>query len=148
MGKVLFGHPELVGGGITSLHSHPGGGADRGFGICLFERDVSVNMANPGATMFVVPAAMNGMHLIAAIAAVGDNKGAGGTTDILIRKRRDGLNYSMFLTNIQIGDAWWSADCEIDPAQSEILAGDTIRADVVALHTTPPKGLTVSTIFI
>ena len=23
-----YGHPELVGGGVTTLHSHPGGGAD------------------------------------------------------------------------------------------------------------------------
>ena len=148
MGKVQFGHADLVGGGITDLHSHAGGGADRGMGICLFERDVSVNMANPGATMFVVPAAMNGMHLVAAVAAVGNNKGIGGTTDILLRKRRNGSNYSMFTTNIQIGDVWWTDSCEVDPTQSEILTGDTIRADVVALSTTPPKGLTVSAIFI
>lgn len=148
MGKVLFGHADLVGGGLTDLHSHVGVGSDRGIGICLFERDVPVNMANPGATMFVVPTAMNGMNLVAAIVAVGNNKGIGGTTDILIRKRRNGSNYSMFLTNIQIGDVWWADNCEIDPAQSEILTGDTIRADVVAVQTTPPEGLSITAIFI
>jgi len=147
MGKVLFGHADLVGGGLTDLHSHVGIGSDRGVGVCLFEREVSVWLVN-GQTMFVVPAAMDGMNLVAAIAAVGNNKGIGGTTDILIRKRRNGLNYNMFLTNIQIGDVWWADNCEIDPAQSEILTGDTIRADVVAVHTTPPKGLTVSAVFI
>lgn len=149
MGKVLFGHADLVGGGVTDLHSHVGIGSDRGIGICLIERDVFVNMANPGPTMFVVPVAMNGMNLVAAIAAVGSNKGIGGSTDILIWKRRNGLNYPMFITNIQIGDVWWADNCEIDPAQSEILTGDTIRAAIVAVHTTtPPKGLTVSAIFI
>ena len=116
--------------------------------LCLSERDVFVNMANPGPTMFVVPAAMNGMNLVAAIAAVGNNKGIGGSTDIRIMKRRNGLNYDMFLADIQIGDVWWADNCTIDPAQSEILTGDTIRADVVAVPTTPPKGLTVSAIFI
>lgn len=148
MGKIEFAHADLVGGGVTDLHGHVGIGSDRGIGICLFERDVSVNMANPGPTMFVVPAAMNGMNLVAAIAAVGNSKGIGGTTDILIWKRRNGLNYPMFTTNIQIGDVWWADNCEIDPAQSEILTGDTIRAAIVAVPTTPSKGLTVSAIFI
>jgi len=148
MGKIDFGHADLVGGGVTDLHSHVGIGSDRGIGICLFERDASVNMANPGPTMFVVPTAMNGMNLVAAIAAVGNNKGIGGSTDVRLTKRREGSNYYMFTINIQIGDVWWADNCEIDPAQSEILKGDTIRADVVGVHTTPPKGLTVSAIFI
>jgi len=122
-------------------------GSDRGIGVCLFEREVSVYEVN-GQTMFVVPAAMNGMNLVAAIAAVGNFKGIGGTTDISLTKTREGLNYFMFTTNIQIGDAWWADGCEIDPAKSEILKGDIIRVNVEAVHTTPPKGLTVSAIFI
>ena len=148
MGKVEFAHADLLGGGVTDLHSHVGIGSDRGISICLFERDVSVNMANPGPTMFVVPTAMNGMNLVAAIASVGNSKGITGSTDVRLAKRREGSNYYMFITNIQIGDVWWADNCEIDPTQSEILKGDTIRADVVAVHTTPPKGLTVTAIFI
>ncbi|NVM21422.1 MAG: hypothetical protein HWN68_06545 [Desulfobacterales bacterium] len=123
-----------------------GDSPSRGFGICLFERDVSVYLIN-GLTMFVVPVAMNGMNLVAAIGAVGNNKGIGGTTDIRLTKRRNGSNYYMFTTNIRIGDVWWADNCVIDPAQSEILTGDTIRADVVAMHSTAPKGLTVTMTF-
>ena len=143
-----IGHAEVVGGEQTALHSHAGGGASRGFGICLFERDVSVNMAGIGQSMFVVPAAMNGMNLIAAVVAVGDNKGIGGTTNVRLTKRRNGSNSFMFTVNISLGDVWWADNCEINPLESEILKGDTIRADVVGVHTTPPKGLTVSMTFI
>jgi len=147
MGKVLFGHADLVGGGLTDLHSHVGIGSDRGVGVCLFEREVSVWLVN-GQTMFVVPAAMDGMNLVAAIAAVGNNKGIGGSTDVRLTKTRNGSNYYMFTTNIQIGDVWWADNCVIDDTKKEILKGDTIRVDVVAVHTTPAKGLTVSAIFI
>ena len=30
-----FGHPELVSGGVTTLHSHPGGGVDVRSGVVL-----------------------------------------------------------------------------------------------------------------
>ena len=130
MGKVIF---------------YPTDGA-KGFGICLFEREVSVTLVN-GQTMFTVPASMNGMHLSAVVASLGNNKGIGDTTDVRLTKRREGSNYYMFTTDILIGDVWWADSCVIDPAQSEILTGDTIRVDVIAVHTTPPKGLTISGTF-
>lgn len=147
MGKVEFGHADLVGGGVTDLHGHVGIGSDRGIGICLFEREVSVELVN-GQTIFVVPVAMDGMNLVAAIAAVGNNKGIGGSTDVRLTKRRGGNNYYMCTSPIQIGDVWWADNCVIDPVQKEILTGDTIRVDVIAVHTTPPQGLTVSAVFI
>ncbi len=148
MGKVAFGHGDLVGGGVTDLHSHVGIGSDRDIGFCLFEREVPVELVN-GQTMFVVPVAMNGMNLVAAIAAVGNNKGIGGSTDVRITKQRGGSLSYMLSTNIQIGDVWWANNCVIDDAQKEILTGDTILVDVVAVHTTtPPEGLAVSAVFI
>lgn len=132
MGKVVF-YPAV-------------GDETKSFSICLFKRDVSIELVD-GGTIFTVPAAMNGMHLIAVVASLGNDKGIDGVTEVRLTKKREGNNYSMFMTNILIGDVWWADNCVIDSAQSEILKGDTIRIDVVAIHTTPPKGLTVSGTF-
>lgn len=136
-------HAMLIGGEQTALHSHA---VVRVQGVCLFEKDVSVELVT-GHTMFVIPVAMNGMKLVAAIAAVGDQKGVTGITEVRLTKRREGSNYYMFTTNLQIGDVWWANNCVIDPTQEDIQTGDTIRVDVVAVHTTAPKGLTVTANF-
>lgn len=133
MGKVVF-------------YPAPGGNGAKSFGICLFGRDIPISLVN-GETIFTVPAEMDGMNLTAVIASLGNDKGIGGVTEVRITKRREGSNSYMFTTNISIGDVWFADNCVIDPAYSQVLKGDTIRADVVTVHTTPPKGLTISGTF-
>ena len=51
MGKDEVGHPNLVGGGETSLHSHPGGGG----GPTVKAGTITTDGASVGSVVFATP---------------------------------------------------------------------------------------------
>lgn len=114
--------------------------------ISTVESDTSVVIVD-GKTAFTVPAMLNGMDLINAVASV-HTKGVTNTTDIQIRRRRAGVDADMLSTKITIGDEYFASDEVIDTTKDDVLTGDQIYIDVDAIHTgTAPKGLSVTLTF-
>lgn len=96
-----------------------------------------------GTDGMAIPADMNGLDLIAAVATVHD-KGVTGTTDVMVRRWRAGAAADMLSTAITIGDEWFAADGVIDTSNDDVQTGDRIYVDVDAIHSgTAPNGLTV-----
>ena len=122
-------------------------GADAGNGFCLapFESTTDVAIGN-GEVGFTVPASLNTLDLTAAVASV-HTQGVTNTTDVQIRRRRAGADVDMLSTVITIGAEFFVADGVIDGTKDDILTGDQIYIDVDAVHTTPPKGLSVTLSF-
>lgn len=97
-----------------------------------------------GKVAFVVPAELNGKDITAVICGVYD-KGITGTTDVVIRRRRAGVDADVLSTAVTIGDEWFAADGVIDTANDDLATGDTITVDVDAIHSgTAPNGLTIT----
>jgi len=119
-----------------------GGNGKKTFCVGLFEAGVSVVVVD-GAVAFGIPASMNGMNLVDAIATV-HTKGITGTTDIQIRRRRAGSDVDMLSTKVTIGDEWFASDEVINAANDDVQTGDQIYIDVDAIHTTAPQGLSVT----
>jgi hypothetical protein len=108
----------------------------------LFESDTSVSTGN-GVGGFAVPADYNGMDLVAATATV-HTKGVTDTTDVMIRRRRGGVDADMLSVAITVGDEWFVSDGSIDTSNDDLATGDQIYCDVDAVHSgTAPLGLTV-----
>ena len=115
------------------------------FTISVFDSDVNVAIGN-GKKAFCIPFCMNGLVLTDAVASVHD-KGTTNTTDIQIRRRRNGSDADMLQTKITIGDEFYARDGVIDTANDDVATGDQIYIDVDAIHSTAPKGLSVTLVF-
>jgi hypothetical protein len=123
-----------------------GGVLQRGFSVSVFDSDTSVATGD-GTFAFTVPATLNGWDLSAALASV-HTKGVTGTTDVQIRRRRNGSDADMLSTKITIGDEYYASDGVISSTYSDVETGDQIYVDVDAIHSgTAPKGLFVSVTF-
>lgn len=114
----------------------------RSFGTNLFESTSSVATGN-GTVGIPISQDLNGMNITGAVAAV-NTKGITGTTDIMIRRRREGTDADMLSTKITVGDEFHASDGVIDAANDDLLTGDIIYFDVDAIHSgTAPLGLGV-----
>jgi len=135
---------DLTDGGETSLHRHTNGNT----GVCftVFNATTSVGVSI-GVSAFTVPAIINGWNLTDVTASVYE-KGVTGTTDVQIRRRRNGIDADMLSTKITIGDEFFADDEIVDTAHDDVVTGDQIYIDVDAVHSgTAPKGLSVSLSF-
>ena len=93
---------------------------------------------------FVVPAEFNGKNLTDVMCGVYD-KGITATTDVMIRRRRAGVDADMLSVVVTIGDEFFASDETINGANDDLATGDTILVDVDAIHSgTAPNGLTVT----
>ena len=87
---------------------------------------------------------MNGYDLTEVICGVYD-KGVTGTTNVMIHRRRGGVDVDMLSAAVTIGDEWYASDGSIDTSNDDVATGDTIVVDVDAVHSgTAPNGLTVT----
>jgi hypothetical protein len=119
---------------------------EKNVGICPFKSDTAVSIGD-GTIGFCVPASMNLMVLVAAVAGV-DDKGITNTTNVQLRRRRGGVDADMLSTLITIGDEFFAADGVIDLNNDDLLTGDILYVDVDAIHTgTAPNGLFVTMTF-
>lgn len=108
----------------------------------LFESNVSASVGD-GIGAFTIPADFNGMDLVDVVASV-HTKGITDTTDIMVRRRRAGVNADMLSVKVTIGDEFFATDETIDGANNDVITGDQIYCDVDAVHSgTAPLGLTV-----
>lgn len=120
-----------------ALHVHP-----REFSIDIFGSGTPVSTGD-GTRAFAVPALLDGFELTAVLATVHD-KGITDTTDVVLRRRRAGVDADMLSTPITIGDEFFAADGAIDAGNDDLATGDNIYVDVDAVHSgTAPNGLSV-----
>jgi hypothetical protein len=113
----------------------------KSFGDCVFASTTNVATGD-GLIMIVPDDSFAGMNVIGVRARVYD-KGVTGSTNIQIRRRRLGANVDVLSTPVTIGDEWTVADGVVNASNDDIAAGDAFLVDVDAVHTTPPKGLSV-----
>lgn len=98
-----------------------------------------------------IPAALNGMDLVA-VAATVLTAGTTGTTDIQIARIRSGIPVDMLSTKITIDSAETDTltaltAAVINTANDDVQTGDLIRIDVDAVQTVAPMGLIVELSF-
>jgi len=130
---------------LLFLLSQLGTKAERGVDIPVYTSDESVAIGD-GTLPFLVPLMLDGKELTYAIASV-TTKGSANTTDIQIRRVRDGTEADMLSTKITIADdEYYASDGVIDTINDDISTGDLIYIDVDAVGT-DAKGLTVTLVF-
>jgi hypothetical protein len=106
-------------------------------------------LVGDGTIAFGVPSDVNDYRLSDAIATVYTAGTVGGTTDVQIRRRRNGSNVDMLTTEITLSvGEFFSNDGVIDSSNDDINTGDQIYIDVDAVTTTPPQGLSVTLTFV
>lgn len=116
--------------------------------VCIvpFTSEDSVEVGY-GTVAFTIPYFMNNYKLYDVIASV-HTLGVTGQTSIQIRKRSGGVDSDMLLTNATIGNEYYAADEEVDPANNRIQTGDQLYIDVDEIHSgTAPNGLSVTMVF-
>ena len=109
--------------------------------IGIYESDEDVAVGD-GTLAIPIPADLNGYDLTDALATV-HTKGATGTTDIMVRRRRSGTDADMLTTAITIGDEFYANDEGVNASNDDVATGDQLYIDIDAVHTTAPKGLSV-----
>lgn len=114
-----------------------------GFAISVFDSD-EVLAVGDGTAGFVVPEDLDGYNITRIIAAV-YTKGVGsGSTNVVVRRRREGVDGDVTDTPVVLLDQYWSDTCTLSEYKS-LAKGDVLYVDVDAVHgTTPPYGLTVT----
>jgi len=106
----------------------------------IFDSTSSISTGD-GKAAFSVPLTMDDYILTDAIASV-HTKGVTATTDIQIRRRRNGSDIDMLTTPITIGDEYYARDGAINASNDDTSTGDQIYIDVDTVHSgTAPKGL-------
>lgn len=113
--------------------------------IVVIESTMNAVTGN-GTAGLVISESLNGYNLVDAIAGV-HTQGVTGSTDIQIRRRRAGADADMLSTKITIGAEYFARDGVIDTANDDLATGDMLFVDVDAIHTTAPKGLSVTMTF-
>jgi len=111
-------------------------------------KDSNVNVAvADGLDGRVIPVYLNGYNLYSATASLHTAGATNGTTDIQIRRRRDGADVDMLSTKVTIATTDYTAsDGVVDTANDDLLTGDLIYVDVDAITGTAGKGLCVTII--
>ncbi|MHA1410278.1 MAG: hypothetical protein ACTSQY_08260 [Candidatus Odinarchaeia archaeon] len=91
-----------------------------------------------------IPSDLNGLNLIEVLAIVHTPGTTGNTTDIQLRRRRNGVDVDMLTSKIQLAvDVYSSSTCTIDTNNDDVLTGDIIYVDIDAVTDVAPYGLTV-----
>jgi hypothetical protein len=100
-----------------------------------------------GVDAFTTPMIINGYNLSEVVASV-HTKGITNTTDVQIRRRRDGTDVDMLtVPGLQIGNAFFADTTAINPSYDDVATGDQLYVDVDATHITSPYGLSVTLTF-
>jgi len=98
-----------------------------------------------GDIFFRVPSTMNGMNLVAVAAQV-QTAGTTGTTDVQIHNvtdTADMLSTKLTIDSAETDSSTAATAAVIDGTADDVATGDSLRIDVDAVSTTPPKGLLV-----
>jgi hypothetical protein len=93
-----------------------------------------------GKKNFFVPAKLNGMNLVSAIAYV-ITAGTTNTTDVQINNVTDGVD--MLSAKMIVASGATSGAGTVDTAHDDVATGDRLRFDVDAISTTPAQGLII-----
>lgn len=108
--------------------------------ITAFNASEDVAVGN-GAAFFQVPAAMNGMNLVDARAAV-YTAGTTNATTVQVHNITDAAD--MLSANISIASSGVTGTGTVNGATDDVATNDRLRIDVDAVSTTAPKGLVVT----
>lgn len=111
--------------------------------IALHESDTDSEVAD-GKVGFVVPASMNGMNIVEAVASV-HTAGTTGTTDYQLRRRRATSDVDAFSTKLTIDSGETSSTTAATPvvintSNDDLQTGDILYVDTDAVSTTAAKG--------
>ncbi len=118
----------------------------RNMDLVIFASGSAVTVGD-GTEALSIPANLNGLNLIDAIATV-HTQGVTGTTDVQIRRRRAGADVDMLTTPITIAAEYFANDGVINTTNDDVQTGDQIYIDVDAIHSgTAPNGLSVTLTF-
>lgn len=143
---------EINTGTATTLTVTPDALAGSVFGekswsIAITESDTDSAVAD-GKVGMLIPAALNGMNLVAVVSGV-HTAGTTGTTDVQARRRRVTTDADMLSTKLTIDSGETTSKTAATPAvinaaNDDLATGDIIFFDVDAISTTPAKGLVVT----
>ena len=127
---------------VNNIEISPSFSQNKSVCMSITDSDEAVEVAD-GLIAFTVPFELNGYELIDVLCSVYE-KGITGTTDIQIRRRRDGTSVDMLNAKISIKDEWFVRNGVVDIYSKDIVTGDQLFVDVDAVHTgTAPLGLSV-----
>ena len=130
LGGIMEGDRLFVGAGPET------------YDIDIVDADVAVTTGN-GKRAFTVPSRLDGYDLTNVVASVND-KGVTATTDVMVRRRRGGVDADMLSTPVTLGDEFFAADGVVNATNDDVATGDQIYIDVDAIHSgTAPNGLSV-----
>lgn len=109
--------------------------------ISPFGSDIDLRIL-AGTVAFTVPDKMAGLNLTDALISVHTPGTGSSTTNIQIRRRRAGSDEFMLTTPITLDiNDYFEDDGTINTSFDDIIKGDQIYIDVLALTTNAPKGL-------
>lgn len=114
--------------------------------IDLFDRTESVATMQ-GVTAIPMPSALDGKVLVEALATVTTKGSGSGSTQIGLRRRRNGSEVQMLSSNLALGDAYWSNTATVDATNSIVETGDELFVDVTNVHSVAPMGLSIALTF-
>jgi hypothetical protein len=110
--------------------------------VALFGTNEAVLVGN-GVHMIPIPVSLNAKKVLDVRGIVYD-QGVTGSTDIQIRRRRNGASVNVLSTPVTISAEYHAADGVIDAANQGLITDDVLLVDITAVHTTtPPNGLSV-----
>lgn len=153
-GKVeLATVAETETGTDTSRAITPDGLAGSNLGeksVCVYVVAATTdNATGDGQAYFVVPSSLAGMNLVEAHATV-ITAGTTGTMDIQLHNvtaAADILSTKITIDSTETSSRTAATPPVINAAEDDVAAGDVIRIDVDAVHTTAAKGLLVDLVF-
>ncbi len=109
--------------------------------ISPFGSDIDVRIQD-GQIAFTVPDKMVGLNLTDILVSVHTPGTGTGTTNIQVRRRRAGVDEMMLSTPVTLDvDDYFIDDGVVDTSYDDVIKGDQIYVDVLALPTSVPKGL-------
>jgi hypothetical protein len=115
--------------------------------ITPFGSDIDVRVL-AGTVAFTVPDKMAGLNLTDALITVHTPGTGSSTTNVQVRRRRAGVDESMLTTPITLDvDDYFEDDGVVNTSFDDIIKGDQIYVDVLALPTNVPKGLSAALTF-
>lgn len=115
--------------------------------ITPFGSDIDVRIL-AGTIAFTVPDKMAGLNLTDALISVHTPGTGSGTTSVQVRRRRAGVDDNMLSTpvTLAVGD-YFEDDGVVNTSFDDVIKGDQIYVDVLALPTNVPKGLSAALTF-
>lgn len=122
-----------------------GPGFRRSVALSLYGSDETVSVGG-GTVFFPVTADLNGWRLVDVIATV-DSTGDTSSTDIMVRRKRDGSTAYMLSTAVTLSSEYYARDGIIDTNYDDIATGDNLFVYVDSTEITAPVGLSVGLTF-